>query len=66
MNETPGQILQKFFIDYGILTIVAVFIGVVLWNLLDYWPTIRTAALILLGIVFGWIGGNVWREDFGD
>lgn len=66
MNETPNQIIQKFFIDYGILTIAAVLIGAALWNLLDCWPTIRTGALILLGIVFGWIGGNVWREDFGD
>lgn len=61
MNESPSQILWRFFTSYGILTI-----AVVLWFLLDWWPTIRTGALILLGIVYGWIGGITWREDFGD
>lgn len=66
MNESPSQIIWRFFTSYGILTIAAVLIGVALWSLLDWWPTIRTGALILLGIVYGWIGGITWREDFGD
>lgn len=66
MDETPRQILWRFFISYGLLTIAAILLGVILWFLLECWPAIRTGALILLGIVYGWIGGLIWRDDFGD
>lgn len=65
-DETPSQVLWRFFTIYGILTIAAVLIGVMLWVLLDWWPVISTGALILIGIVYGWIGGLVWRDYFGD
>lgn len=35
MNESPSQIIWRFFTSYGILTIAAVLIGVALWSLLD-------------------------------
>lgn len=66
MNESPREIVLGFIMEYGILTIGAVLLGFIVFCMFDLWPVIQIVGLVIVGILYGWLGATIWRNDFDD